>query len=71
MQTTISKLKIGDFFTLTEAKETDDLQNCKRRVWVRDEYDRSTRKYTAYKFNNINHVSEFKANRPVWTGFTF
>lgn len=65
-QTTIKELKPGDFFTLKPIEEPTDSQ-----VWVRDQYDRSSKKYDVYKWSDINHFSQRKGNTKVWTDFTF
>lgn len=63
IKTTIKELKRGDFFRL---KETDTAP-----VWVRDEYDRSSRKYYGYKWEDVNHGRGFKSSQTVFVGFTY
>lgn len=57
----VNELKNGDFFTLVENGP----------VWVRDEYDRSERKYLVHKFGDVNHWSYLKGGREVFVDFEF
>lgn len=41
-----------------------------RRV-KRDEYNRSSKKFEAYKYDNVNYWSEFKGSRLVYVDFVF
>lgn len=66
IQTTIKDLKKGDFFTMREHEYPNDSQ-----VWVRDEYDRSTKKYCCYKWDDVNHVSLKKGTMKVYADFIF
>lgn len=63
---TIRELKKGDFFTLRPVDEPKESQ-----VYVRDDYDRSEKKYGAYKFSDVNSFRSFKPTTQVYTGFTF
>ena len=65
-ETTISQLKKGDFFTLIPIEEPKESQ-----VYVRDEYNRSTKKYEAYKFEDISDFREFKGDKKVYIDFYF
>jgi hypothetical protein len=40
-------------------------------VWVRGEYDRSTRTYSIVKFDDINHESHKAGTTEVYVGFLF
>ena len=44
----IRELKRGDYFTLKDIAEPKESQ-----VWVRGEYDRSTRTYSATNFSDM------------------
>ena len=35
-------------------------------VWVRDEYDRSERKYLCYKWDDVNHWTYMRSVRAVY-----
>lgn len=59
-------LKIGEFFTLKKTKEPKESQ-----VYVRDEYDRSERKYWAKKWSDISAGKFIKGDTKVYTEFTF
>lgn len=54
-KTTIKELKVGDYFKLKE----------NGRVYVRDTYNRSTRKYEYYDFNDVNRWLECKGTKEV------
>lgn len=60
---TISQLKQGDFFRL---KSTDTAP-----VWIRGEYVRSERKYSCYKFDDVNHEKLIPGKLEVYTEFEF
>lgn len=40
-------------------------------VWVRDEYDRTMKKYWAYKYDDVCHSKTIKPDTLVWVGFEF
>lgn len=69
-QTTIKALKVGEFFTL---KPYDDTENevPSRLVWVRGEYDKGSKTFSCYKFDDINHESFFKGSRIVYSDIYF
>ena len=54
----LRKLGRGDLFRLAG---NDDAP-----VWVRDEYDRSERKYLCYKWNDVNHWTYMRSVRAVY-----
>lgn len=62
----IRDLRQGDYFTLKQIDEPKESQ-----VWIRGEYDRSTRTYSAINFADVNRERYFKGNREVHTEFTF
>lgn len=64
-KTTIRDLKVNDFFTLSPIAEPTN-----SRVYVRDSYDRSTKKYDCYKFEN-NDYRQFKGDKEVYVDFYF
>lgn len=57
MTTTIKDLKIGDYFKLKP----------NGRVYVRDSYNRSTKKYEYYDFDDVNYSHECKGTMQVIT----
>lgn len=59
----IESLKKGDYFRLLGFKSKD--------VKVFDGYNRSTRKYSYYSFNDINKFGEKKKGTLVNVGFDF
>ena len=54
----LRKLGRGDLFRLAG---NDDAP-----VWVRDEYDRSERKYLCYKWEDVNHWAYMRSARGVY-----
>lgn len=62
-QTELRRVKHGDFFRLSSSESAP--------IWVRDEYNRSTKKYEAHKCDNVNYWSEFKGSRLVYVDFVF
>ena len=65
--TTIRQLKKGDFFTLKPYGDEPDA----RRVYIRGEYDRSSRRYCCNKFDDYNAWSLKRGDRIVYTDFIF
>ena len=55
----LRKLGRGDLFRLAG---NDDAP-----VWVRDEYDRSERKYLCYKWDDVNHWAYMRSARGVYS----
>ena len=58
---TIKDLKVGDFFKLKP----------NGRVYVRQEYNRMTKRFEYCDFYNVNHWHEAKRDKPVITDFEF
>ena len=54
----LRKLVRGDLYRLAG---NDDAP-----VWVRDEYDRSERKYLCYKWDDVNHWAYMRSARGVY-----
>ena len=54
----LRKLDRGDLYRLAG---NDDAP-----VWVRDEYDRSERKYLCYKWDDVNHWAYMRSARGVY-----
>lgn len=63
----LKDLKKGDFFTLKDYGEFPE----ESRVYVRDEYDRSEKKYGYSRFSDWNHYGLKKGTTIVYTDFTF
>ena len=54
----LRRLCRGDLFSLAG---NDDAP-----VWVRDEYDRSEKKYLCYKWDDVNHWTYMRSVRGVY-----
>lgn len=59
----IKQLPKGEFIKLKDSESAP--------VWVRGDYDRASRSYSIYKFDDINHESFVRGSRSVFVGFTF
>ncbi len=62
----IKNLKRGEYFTLRPIAEPKENQ-----VYIRGEYDRSTKKYICGKFIDISYSRLLKGDTKVYTDFTF
>ena len=60
---TINKVKQGTYFKL---KDTETAP-----VWVRGEYIRAERKYSCYKYDDVNHEKMMKGTQTININFTF
>lgn len=59
----VRDLKRGEYFRLNNSETAP--------VWVRGEYDRTSRKYYCHKFDDVNHSHVFWPDADVYVGFTF
>lgn len=62
----LKDLKRGEFFTLKPVEYPRESQ-----VYIRGEYDRSTKKYACSKFSDVNYERLLKGTTTVYTEFTF
>lgn len=62
----VKDLKKGDYFTLKDIKNPTESQ-----VYVRGEYIREEKKYSCYKFSDINAERLFVGEKLVFTDFIF
>lgn len=62
----LKQLKKGEWFTLTPDAEPDE-----KKVYVKDDYDRSTKRYAVYKWTDICAYRYLKPTTKVYTDFTF
>ena len=65
-KTILKAIKKGTYFTFKPVE--DPSENI---VYVKDEYDRESRKYGYYKWSDVNNWHEKKGDTVVYTGFTF
>lgn len=42
-----------------------------KQVYIKGDYDRSSKSYSCIDFDDINHEIFIKADKPVFVGFTF
>lgn len=62
-KTELKNVKRGEFFRLADSESAP--------VWVRDGYNRSSRKYEGYKYDDVCHWREFGGTRIVYVDFCF
>ena len=63
---TVKELKKKEYFTRKQIEYPKDSQ-----VYIRGEYDRETKKYFCYKWNDVNAYILLKGNTTVYTDFIF
>lgn len=69
-KTTIKDLKKGEYFYIRQYDDsTTDVKSSV--VWVKGEYERSSKTYSCYKFDDVNHERFFKASKVVFTDINF
>lgn len=62
----IKELEKGDYFTKKEIAEPRESQ-----VWVRGEYDRSSKKYECSRFDDVNTTCFLPGDREAFVDFVF
>ena len=62
-QTELRNVTHGDFFRLANSETAP--------VWVRGDYNRDSKKFEAYKYNDVNYWNEFRGSRVVFVDFEF
>ena len=62
----LKELKQGEYFILKPTSEPKESQ-----VYIRGEYDRSSKKYICGKFVDISYSRLLKGDTEVYTDFTF
>lgn len=62
-QTELRNVKQGEFFRLANSETAP--------VWVRGDYNRSSKKFEAYKYYDVNYWNEFRGSRIVFVDFEF
>ena len=73
MKTVLLKnVRKGEFFTLTNnVKHNEDGEVLSKYVYVRNDYDRESKKYEVYKFDDVNDYRFMNGTRIVWIDFEF
>lgn len=68
----LKQVKKGEFFALSNnVKCNEDGEVLSKYVYVRDAYDRESKKYEVYKFDDVNDYRFMKGTRIVYVGFVF
>ena len=63
----LKEVKNGDFFTLKNYGEYPD----DKKVYIRGDYSRECKKFSCYKFDDINAETFKKGDLIVYTDFIF
>lgn len=62
----LKELKNGEMFTLKPIEYPNESQ-----VYIREEYDRSTKRYICIKWSDVNAERLLKGDKEVYTEFYF
>lgn len=62
----IRDIKKGEFFTLKEISEPKESQ-----VYIKGDYDKASKTFSVCKFSDMNSERFLKADKQVYTEFTF
>ena len=62
-KTELRNVKHGEFFRLANSDTAP--------VWVRGDYNRASKKFETYKYNDVNYWNEFRGSRIVFVDFEF
>lgn len=62
----LKELKKGEFFTKKSIEYPKESQ-----VWIKSDYDRTTKKYQIYRFSDVNDVQEMSGNKTIFIDFIF
>ena len=64
----LKELKRGDYFTRQPMHEQEAKAS---QVYIKEDYDRSTKKYWCQKWDDISRGIELKGDTEVYQDFTF
>ena len=62
----LREIKKGDYFTLKEITELKESQ-----VYIKGDYDKASKTFSVCKFSDVNSERFIKADKQVYTEFTF
>ena len=65
-KTTIKDIKKDEMFTLKNIEEPNGKQ-----VWLKSHYDKSTKKFVIYNFEDIGKSKLIDGSKEIFTNFTF
>lgn len=63
MKTTVKEIKKGTYFKFKNSETAP--------VWIRGEYVREAKKYSCYRFDDVNHERLTKGSQEVFVDFEF
>lgn len=61
----LKDVKKGEYVKFTATPATDN------NVWIKDDYDRGSKKFTLQKFSDVGHFNYAKGTRKVFIDFNF
>ena len=64
----LEELKRGEYFTRKPMYEQEAKPS---QIYIKEDYDRSTKKYWCQKWDDISRGVELKGDAEVYTDFTF
>lgn len=68
----LKNVRKGEFFTLTDnVMHNEDGEVLSKYVYVRDAYDRESKKYEVYKFDDVCNYRFMNGTRIVYVDFEF
>lgn len=67
----LKELKKGDYFVKVKKDGTYPMYPKPNQVFIKDDYDRSTRKFFVFRFNDICDSQLLKGDTEVTTDFIF
>ena len=62
----LKEVKKGEYFTKKEIEYPTE-----RQVWVKGDYDKSTKKYECHRFDDVNTFTYVNGTKEVYTDFIF
>lgn len=68
-QVPLREVGLNDFFMLSNPNNCE--QADERKVYIRGEYDRASKRYSVTKYTDSNDERFMRGNRLVWVGFCF
>lgn len=68
-QVPLSKVGLNDYFMLSNPNHAEQVDE--RKVYIRGEYDRTSKRYSVCKYCDVNDERFMRGDRLVWVGFCF
>ena len=68
-QVPLREVGLNDYFMLSDPNHAEQVDE--RKVYVRGEYDRASKRFSVYKYADVNDERFMRGDRLVWVGFCF